>query len=981
MDPQQAADLLPGLAREAVDTGMVTSLQPPQWLDIPDSLRRADGESVYEPHRAARYTTDAQLRMENRIIETAAERGAPRADPDRVARLLGASRAALEAQLEPGTPADVHAVTGSGLLLSQAAAAYSILTSDRRIDVLVGPAGTGKSRTIAAIAAVWPQLHPGGRVIALTETQQAATMLRQLGVADAHNISMFLTDRRLQRIPEGSLILLDEASMVTMQHLDQLTAVARGAGAKMPLVGDPAQHRAVEGGGGMAMLERRQGSLQLAEPLRFDDPWERQASLRLRSGDQGVLAEYDVRGRVFGGTREQMLEECCRRWLADHLQGIDSVMIAADNADALEQSRRVRADLIRYGRVQNGPHVQLREGAVASAGDLIMARRNVHGKAIANRQVYQVRVVHADGSATVRLVGSEAAKHLPASYLAEQCHLAYGVTSHSVQGATFSGNGYALVRPSDDREYLYTAMSRGAAGNVAFAVTDEPALPTGTPVSAPEVARARAMSVEQSGDTTTVCETGNGTIVLAVVLDRTSAELSATETLEQAFSDADSLATLSRIWIDLTIGEYRRRYNAVVRDHLGPDLASEVCGDHRFTWLCRTLRAAELAGMSGSRVLADAIAEGNLHDAESIAAVLDYRARRIIPGALPLGGSWAARAPRLADHRADRLLAQLSEAMDDRISRLGEHVANTMPLWGERALGPVPHDPVQRQDWLGRAAAIEAFREMKGWRSTGDPIGPAPDVTAPEHRAAWHTALVALARVDGIDLSHLTDDQLRVRRALYAQEAARAPLHPSRELRLSLLARDHAAVRADRAQREATAAADPGARDKHLGNANRWGALRDRSAEAARLYEEAMATRQEWQRIAEPTLRIAQAADLELRRRDPWTRHEPLASMEPGSDLFDGHPEPTDADILEALGLTPDSAELLGPPQRTAEAARQAQVRLDELVTIRQPEEDDQIAPTEAWGRQAARQREALAQPARPLVRTAERLADIEAGQ
>lgn len=345
-------------------------------------------------------------------------------------------------------------------------------------------------------------------------------------------------------------------------------------------------------------------------------------------------------------------------------------------------------------------------------------------------------------------------------------------------------------------------------------------------------------------------------------------------------------------------------------------------------------------------MLGQAISQGNLDDANSVAAVLDYRTRQIIPGTLPLGGSWAARAPRLPDPATNHLLAQVGQAMDDRISRLGEHVAATLPPWAERALGPVPDGPIERQDWLDRAAAVEAFREMKGWHSPGDPIGPAPDVSAPEHRAAWHTALLALARVDGIDLSHLTERELRSRRALYAQETARAPVHPGRELRLSRLARDHAAVRADRAQREAGIASDPEVKDKHLANATRWAALHDRAAQAASLYEEAMATRQDWQRIADPTLRIAQAADLELRRRNPWARHDPLKSMEPESDLIDGNPDASDADILAAIGLTPQATDLSAHPQRTANATRQAQARLDELATLPQPEEDHELMPT-----------------------------------
>jgi hypothetical protein len=609
-----------------------------------------------------------------------------------------------------------------------------------------------------------------------------------------------------------------------------------------------------------------------------------------------------------------------------------------------------------------------------------MTRRNVHGQSVANRQVYQVLAVQPDGSATVRLRGSRTVRTLPAAYLTAECHLAYGVTSHAVQGATFAGIGYAVVLPSDDCHYLYTAMSRAAGGNYAFAVTDEPELPADAPAAAPEVARSRALAAERSGEPALPCRTDSGTGVLTVVLERDNGELSATETLQRAFSDADSLATLSRIWIDLAGAEYRSRYAGILRDHFGPDLAAEVCADYRYTWLCRTLRAAHVAGMNGSQVLAQAIAQGSLGDAESVAAVLDYRARQLIPGTLPLDGGWAARAPRLTDPGADRLLAQVGQAMDKRTARLGEHVAAVMPPWAERTLGSLPDNPVERQVWLDRAAAVEAFREMKGWRSPGDPIGPAPDVTAPEHRAAWHTALMALARVDGIDLSNLTEHELRTRRDLYTHETAHAPVYPGRELRLSRLARDHAAVRADCARREADVATDIVIKGKHLANATRWAALRDRAAEAVRLYEEAMTTWQDWQRIAEPTLRIARAADLELRRRDPWVRHDPLKSAEPESHPVDGNPDAKDLDILAALGLTPQSRELSAQPQRTADAARQAQARLDELASLPQPQEDHDLMPTEAWGRQAARRGHAVHQPARPLIQPSERLAELEAG-
>ena len=64
---------------------------------------------------------------------------------------------------------------------------------------------------------------------------------------------------------------------------------------------------------------------------------------------------------------------------------------------ARELSRRARDDLIRYGIVSPGPPLRLAGGAQASAGDLVMARRNTRmvqaghdGRELANRDVLQI---------------------------------------------------------------------------------------------------------------------------------------------------------------------------------------------------------------------------------------------------------------------------------------------------------------------------------------------------------------------------------------------------------------------------------------------------------------------------------------------------------------------------------------------------------------------------------------------------------------
>ena len=57
------------------------------------------------------------------------------------------------------------------------------------------------------------------------------------------------------------------------------------------------------------------------------------------------MGEYDQQGRLLFGSKDEMLEQAYRAWLADYLQGKHSVLIAHDQADADEMSRRARGDL------------------------------------------------------------------------------------------------------------------------------------------------------------------------------------------------------------------------------------------------------------------------------------------------------------------------------------------------------------------------------------------------------------------------------------------------------------------------------------------------------------------------------------------------------------------------------------------------------------------------------------------------------------
>jgi hypothetical protein len=185
------------------------------------------------------------------------------------------------------------------------------------------------------------------------------------------------------------------------------------------ITGDHEQLAAVEGGGGMVMLARQMGYIQLAEPIRFTQEWERDATLRLRAGDTSVTALYEEHGRIRGGDPEEAVDLACRAFLADHLAGKDSLLLARTQEQAREMSRRVREDLLHYGLVRRTGEVRLRHHATASEGDLIVARKNSRriiagtpGHWLTNRDILRIEA-GAGRTVTVRRLAGRDSAGLP----------------------------------------------------------------------------------------------------------------------------------------------------------------------------------------------------------------------------------------------------------------------------------------------------------------------------------------------------------------------------------------------------------------------------------------------------------------------------------------------------------------------------------------------------------------------------------------
>lgn len=909
LHPAQVTALLNELTDRAIAAGNsagVVTLTVPPLVAAPADLCRPDGTSVYEAPCAARYTTEAHLATETGLLERAKMVGAPAVKPEQATRALN------------WAPGGTGAPAG-GLRVDQAEAVYQIATSGRAVDVLIGPAGSGKTYAIGQLAKLWHE-RAGGKVVGLSLGQHAAEVMAAEGVGEAWNIDRWghYYATAATTVAAGDLIVVDEAAMAPTEHLARIQTIATAAGAKVVWTGDPAQLSAPGAGGMMALLADDAGAYELTEVTRMDAEWERAASLQLRAGELAAIEAYDRHGRWREGSREQMEARAVGDYVADTLTGRDTLLLAGSAAAAARLSGRVRAELAALGRVE-ASGVELADENLAGDGDLIETRHNDHeirardGRSVTNRDRYRVIGRNADGRLLARRVadgdddGPEI--ELRADYVREHVELGYAGTVHSAQGRTVE-----VVRPVIDagtsREHLYVMMTRAQQLAIGYVVVDDDRAADLSPTTAAAPALA--------GDQREPDRSAAG--VLAGILAQEAAEPAAVEVMRGEQGRASHAGVLAAIWTDVTRATTSDRWEQVLRAHLSPADYQALTGDPARASLLARLQAGAITGRDDvDQVLAEAINERDFAGARSIGQVLHHRLDRRLKAAdvnpddaaARRAATWAGRTPHLDDPNRDQYARELAEAIDTRAVTLGYQTASDPPEWAREHLGPMPTDPIDRLGWIGRAAQVAIYREA--YHHTGaDPLGPAPGPRAPEQRAAWQTAWQALGRPEtGRDVAEASDGHLHAERARWQRAAGWAPANVANELRETTMIRHDLAQQAIRARAQAATTGGEAAR-RLVEQAEAADQTAAKMCTHQGMLEEIDAARTRWHQATTTEREAARRATDELRRRHPDTPLAPLGPDEAAAQH--GADQPTPArDRSASTPVTPRPADIRRP--------------------------------------------------------------------
>lgn len=678
---------------------------------------------------------------------------------DAEARLLAAGRslAGPTVPLAVGAPRPID-----GLADDQATAVLAIATSGRELDLLVGPAGSGKTAALAELRRLWEADHGAGSVMGLAPSASAAQVLADnLGIP-TDNTAKWLTEaaamtRRLEHADQldrlarqfetrglasvavtvrrqaaglreeaerwslrrKQLVIIDEASLAGTLDLDAIAQQAHAVDAKLLLVGDWGQLSAVQAGGAFGLLVRDRPSIpELTSVRRFTHAWERDASARLRVGDATVIAEYQQHGAINEGERSDMLDAAYAAWSMDEASGLRSLLISGDHATVQELNARARQDRVLAGTVEPDG-VLLHDGSLAGEGDRVVARRNERrlstGRGwVKNGDQFDVLARQPDGSLVVRGT-SRATLVLPAAYVSEDLELAYATTAHRAQGMTVASAHLLVTGTGMTREVLYVGMSRGRQRNSAYVVTDLPVEEHKAPDGAPAP---------------------SGAEVLARVLGRTSAELSAHETARAEHERQRTIAVLAAQYETIAARAEDERWSRLLGE-AGATPRTAVLGSDAHRALLAALRYADAIGLdvdtalpqlAATRPLPVGVDEG-LTELTSrterwIAAAAGDRTPqscRFIAGLIPA-------AVRVDDRITAAALQHAEMLIETRAEELVALANQSGAPWLV-ALGPRGDDPSHQAAWEARARTVAAYRERYGVLDPTHPLGESPGMT------------------------------------------------------------------------------------------------------------------------------------------------------------------------------------------------------------------------------------------------------------
>jgi conjugative relaxase-like TrwC/TraI family protein len=445
--------------REARAAALEVACSSRDGAGLLDELERR-GELV--ALEQGRFTTRRQRGLERHALRWAGELAAGRVDP--------VPQVFVDAELVR-LRAEFEAVGG---LAPEQEAAVRLACSDRRLVLIEGQAGTGKSTALIAAARA-EQL--GSRRIVVTSTggqaaDRLAGELRAAGVSAEGYSTKALeasVEHGLLRLGPDTSVIHEECALAATREQNFLFWACHEGGARLVEVGDPEQNNPVGAGGLMGRLERlardQDAFVALERIVRARAERDREMQRALRGGDTAAALEnLERRGRVLvASTRAEAAQTAAELW--DRLRREpDGALVLTEAGNEQVDELNAQLQAIRVDAGELGPDRLEVPGRPygLSRSDLVVVRAQFeHAGVGVVRNGERGTVGAVEGGRALLDFGAGRRALLDANGIREaDVRLAYAQHSNPAQGAT-TGHAIDLFGAVSTRRGQYVALTRG----------------------------------------------------------------------------------------------------------------------------------------------------------------------------------------------------------------------------------------------------------------------------------------------------------------------------------------------------------------------------------------------------------------------------------------------------------------------------------------------------------------------------------------
>jgi conjugative relaxase-like TrwC/TraI family protein len=307
---------------------------------------------------SARYSTREMLAVQERIVARYGQgrhRRAALVPPDAIDDAL-----ALHPRLTDEQRTLVRAFCSSG----------------HQVQYAIGHPGAGKTTAMAAARTAWQSA--GWQVVGAAVKGEAARTLGATAGIPTETLAWYLAhdDPLNAPLDARTVLVVDEASTISDRDLDKLTWLADQTGATLRLIGDPAQHGAVEAGGMFRVLcERHKADTPvLTATHRLEDAHDRAAADYLRAGKiAAALDELEAAGHLHIVEDDlHAYTDVLERWWSAHQAGHEHPMVNRRN-DVRRALNRL-AHQLRRAAGEIGTDEMTADDRRYSVGDRVIAR-------------------------------------------------------------------------------------------------------------------------------------------------------------------------------------------------------------------------------------------------------------------------------------------------------------------------------------------------------------------------------------------------------------------------------------------------------------------------------------------------------------------------------------------------------------------------------------------------------------------------------